>query len=65
MTITPFKRGLMRALLEDDNCLKELQRIRNEVADKAYDHEEKALLLREEQKEVEELIIHLFGETEK
>ena len=65
MTLTPFKRGLMRALLEEKNCLKELQRIRNEVADKSYEYERKALSLREEQTEVEELILHLFGETEK
>ena len=57
--LTLFKRGLMHALLDDEHCLQKLSNIATKLSLKAFEHEEIAKRRREEQNEVEELILFL------
>jgi hypothetical protein len=64
INISPFKRALMLALIDDEECMQKLTDILNSNQIQASKLERRLQLLRNEQKELEELMIYLNSPTE-
>lgn len=62
--MTSFKRELMRVLINDDNCLEKLSQMYSQSLLKALELEQQVMQIRNEQKEIEELIKFLSEEND-
>jgi len=65
MKLTDFKRGLMKALIDDENCLKKLILLLNNTQAEAYHLELRAAELRMQQQEIEDLLKFLNSPVKK
>lgn len=57
--MTQFKRGLMRILIDDENCMERLRNLLENTKLEAFSLETKASRLRSEQRDIEDLMIFL------